>query len=56
MKRLNFPDDTNIFLLRGINCYTRIQSILKSHEKASTSFFYIRKIFIRKWASKTQTP
>ena len=48
MKILNFPDDTNIFLIRDINCHIRIQSILKSHEKASTSFCYIRKKFIRK--------
>ena len=34
MKILNFPDDTTIFLLRDINYYSRIQSILKSHEKA----------------------
>ena len=33
MKILNFPDDTAIFLLRHINSHTRIQSILKSHEK-----------------------
>ena len=37
MKILNFPDDTTIFLLRDINWHTRIQSILKSHEKASSS-------------------
>ena len=34
---LNFLDDTTIFLLRDINCHTRIQSILKSHEKTSNS-------------------
>ena len=34
MKILNFPDDTTIFLLRDINCHTRIQSNLKS-QKAS---------------------
>ena len=37
MKTLNFPDDTTIFELRDINWHTRIQSILKSHEKASSS-------------------
>ena len=37
MKILNFPDDTIIFLLRYINYHTRLQSILKSHEKASSS-------------------
>ena len=37
MKILNFPDDTTIFLLRDINCHTRIQSIKKSHEIASSS-------------------
>ena len=36
MKILNFPDSTTIFLLRDINCYTRIQSIKKSHEIASS--------------------
>ena len=37
MKILNFPDNTTIFLLRDINWHTRIQSILKSHEKVSSS-------------------
>ena len=37
MKILNFPDETTIFLLRDINWHTRIRSILKSHEKASSS-------------------
>ena len=37
MKMRNFPDNATIFLLRDINCYNRIQSILKSHEKASSS-------------------
>ena len=37
MKMLNFPDNTTIFLLRGINCHTRIQAVLKSHQKASSS-------------------
>ena len=36
MKILNFHDDTTIFLLRDINYHTRMQSILKSHEKDST--------------------
>ena len=36
MKILNFSDDTTIFFLRDINYYSRIQSILKSHEKASS--------------------
>ena len=34
---INFPDDTTIFESRDINWHTRIQSILKSHEKASSS-------------------
>ena len=37
MKIWNFPDDTTIFLLKDIICHNRIQSILKSHEKASSS-------------------
>ena len=37
MKILNFPDDTTIFLLNDINWHTRIQSVLKSHEQASSS-------------------
>ena len=37
MKILNFPDDTTIFELRDIKWHNRIQSILKSHEKASSS-------------------
>ena len=37
MKILNFPDDNTIFLIRDINCHTRIQPVLKSHEKASNS-------------------
>ena len=37
MKILTFPDDTLIFLLRYINWNTRIQSVLKLHEKASSS-------------------
>ena len=37
MKILNFPDDITIFLLRYITCHTIIQSILKSHQKASSS-------------------
>ena len=36
MKILNFPDGATIFLLRDINCHTRIQSIKKSHEIASS--------------------
>ena len=37
MKILNLPEDIVIFLLRDINCHTRIQSILKSYEKVSSS-------------------
>ena len=37
MKILNFPDDTTIFLLRDINCHTTVPSILKPHEKVSSS-------------------
>ena len=44
MKILNFPDDVTIFLLRDINYHTRIQSILKSHEKSSSSETYFSKI------------
>ena len=36
LKFLNFPDDITIFELRDINWHTRIQSTLKSHEKASS--------------------
>ena len=45
MKTLNIPDNNTIFLLRGINCYTRIQSNLKSFEKASSS----KKFFFKGW-------
>ena len=34
MKILHFPDDITVFLLRDINCHTRIQSFKKSHEIA----------------------
>ena len=44
MQILNFPDDTTIFLLRDINCHTRIKSILKSNEKAPSSKINISKI------------
>ena len=44
MKILNFPDDTTIFLLRDINYHTRMQSILKSHEKDSTIIHKISEI------------
>ena len=37
MKILNVLYDNIIFLLRDINCHTRIQSMLKSFEKASSS-------------------
>ena len=37
MKILFFPDDTTIFLLRDINWNTRIQLVLKLHEKGSGS-------------------
>ena len=37
MEILNFPDNTTLFLLREINCQTRIQSILKLYEKVSSS-------------------
>ena len=40
----NFPDDTTIFLLRDINNHNRIQSILKSHEKVSSSKINFSKI------------
>ena len=35
--KLNVPDDNTVFLLRDINCHTRIKSILKSFEKFSSS-------------------
>ena len=44
MKILNFPDDTTIFLLRDINYHTRMQSVLKSHEKDSTIIHKISEI------------
>ena len=44
MKILSFPDDATIFLLRDINYHTRVQSILNSHEKASSSKTYFSKI------------
>ena len=44
MKILSFPDDATIFLLRDINYQNRIQSILKSHEKASSSKTYFSRI------------
>ena len=37
MKMWDFPDDITVFLLRDINCQNRIQPVLKSHEKASSS-------------------
>ena len=37
MKMWNFPDNTAIFLLGDINYHSRIQSVLKSHEKTSSS-------------------
>ena len=37
MKILKVPDDNTVFSLRDINCYTRIQSILKSLEKPYSS-------------------
>ena len=37
MKILSFPDDPTIFLLTDVNCQTTVQSILKPHEKASSS-------------------
>ena len=37
VKILNFPDDNTIFLIRDINCHTRLQPVLKPHEKASSS-------------------
>ena len=44
MKILSFPDDATFFLLRDINYHNRIQSILKSHEKASSSKTYFSRI------------
>lgn len=37
MKTLKLPNNTTSFLLRDIKCHTKIQSILKSHEKTSSS-------------------
>ena len=56
MKILNFPDDTTIFLLRDINWHARIQSILKSHQKASSSKTNFSKIqALRAGAYKNRT-
>ena len=44
IKILNVPDENTIFLLRDINCNRRIQSILKSFEKASSSKINFLKI------------
>ena len=49
MKILNFPDDTTIFFLRDINWNTRIKSILKLHEKSSSSKTNCSKITVL-WA------
>ena len=55
----NFPDDTTIFLSRDINCHNRIQSILKSHEKASsskTNLSYIQALWDEANKSKIDKP
>ena len=44
IKILNVPDENTILFLRDINCNTRIQSILKSFEKASSSKINFLKI------------
>ena len=44
MKIFNFSDDTTLFLLRDINCHTRIKSILKLYEKAYSSKMNFSKI------------
>ena len=52
MKMWKFPDDTTIFFLRDINCHNKIQSILKSHEKASsseTNFSKIQALWAREY-------
>ena len=43
-KILNVPDDHTILLLRDGNCHTRMQSIFKSFEKASSSKINFSKI------------
>ena len=52
MKILNVPNGKTIFLLRNINCHTRIQLILKSFEKTSSSktdFSKIETLWVDNW-------
>ena len=59
MKILNYPDDTTIFLLKNINCHTRIQSIKKSHEIASslkTNFSKIQALWAGAYESRIDKP
>ena len=44
MKMWNSPDNTAIFLLRDIKYHSRIQSVLKSHEKTSNSKTNLSKV------------
>ena len=58
MKILNFADDA-IVLLRNINCFTKMQSILKLYEKASTSkinFSNIQTLWAGAYKNRIDTP
>ena len=58
MKILNFADDAIVFL-RNINCFTKIQSILKLYEKASTSkinFSNIQTLWAAAYKNRIDTP
>ena len=58
MKILNFADDAIVFL-RNINCFTKIQSILKLYEKASTSkinFSNIQTLWAGAYKNRIDTP
>ena len=59
MKMWSFPDETTIFLLRDINCHDRLQSILKSHEKASSwkpNFSKIQALWTGVYKNRIQKP
>ena len=59
MKMWNRPDDATIFLLRANNCHNRIQSILKSHKKASNSeanFLKIQILWAGAYKNRVDTP
>ena len=59
MKLLNFPDDATIFLFRDINFNNRMQSVLKSYEKASSSqinFSKIQALWAGAYENRTDKP